>query len=517
MYHNYFFLKRLAPALHSRLNNLELVTCFSQSKDELVLGFASENDQCYLLANLSSQVGLIEIKNNFSRAKKNSVNLFSSFIGKKVSKVDSFNNERSFYIDFQEDLRLTFKMHGTRSNLIASKNADIIDVFRHNLAKDLSIDINNLDVSLEFNFDQFEKVEGELLQFNPTLGKEVRSMLIKEGYQSANLDLKWKLYNAAITMLAHNNPKIFETKEEKPYLVFWDTEDKKIFESSDIIETNNQFFRASTYYHHVKKLQNQLLSQIDADIKKTQNYLTKSELKFNELLSKRNHEEMANILMANLYNIPKRSKKIVLDDLYHENDKVEIKLNPDLSPQKNAENYYRKAKNQKKEFDNLSENIEARKKDLTHLLLRREQISEAEDHKSLRNLDKNISTRKGENEILPYKKITFEGFDIFVGKNAKSNDQLTLKVANKDDLWLHAKDVSGSHVIVKQQPGKNFPKDVIEYAASIAAGHSKRKNDSLCPVIYTLKKYIRKRKGDPAGAVVVEREEILMVEPLLNF
>jgi len=516
MYHNYFYLKRLAPALHQRLINLELVTCFSQSKDELVLGFANEKEQCYLLANLTSQVGLLEIKDHFSRAKKNSVNLFRSFIGKKVSRVDSFLNERSFYIDFQGELRLTFKMHGTRSNLIASKNGDILDVFRHNLAKDLSIDINELNVTLDVSYDQFEKVEGELMEYNPTLGKEVRAMLSNEGYQSSSLALKWKLYNAAISMLTSNNPKIFETKEEKPYLIFWDTDDKKVFESSDIIETNNQFFRASTYYHHVKILQNQLLSQIDADIKKTQNYLTKSESKFEELLSKRNHEEMANILMANLYNIPKRSKKIVLDDLYHENDTVEIKLNPELSPQKNAENYYRKAKNQKKEFDKLTENIEARKKDLAHLLLRREQILAADDHKSLRNLDKNISTQKGEVDLLPYKKITFEGFDILIGKNAKSNDQLTLKVAKKDDLWLHAKDVSGSHVVVKQKPGMNFPKDVIEYAASIAAAHSKRKNDSLCPVIYTLKKYIRKRKGDPAGAVIVEREEILMIEPLLN-
>jgi len=102
-----------------------------------------------------------------------------------------------------------------------------------------------------------------------------------------------------------------------------------------------------------------------------------------------------------------------------------------------------------------------------------------------------------------------------VGRNAEANDELTLKLAYKEDFWLHAKDVAGSHVIIKHQSGKNFPKDVIERAAQLAAYNSKRKTDSLCPVIVTPKKFVRKRKGDPAGAVVVEREQVILVEPKL--
>jgi predicted ribosome quality control (RQC) complex YloA/Tae2 family protein len=71
-------------------------------------------------------------------------------------------------------------------------------------------------------------------------------------------------------------------------------------------------------------------------------------------------------------------------------------------------------------------------------------------------------------------------------------------------------------VIIKHQSGKPFPKDVIERAAQLAAYNSKRKTDSLCPVSVTPKKFVRKRKGDPAGMVVVEREEVIMVEPRLN-
>jgi predicted ribosome quality control (RQC) complex YloA/Tae2 family protein len=77
---------------------------------------------------------------------------------------------------------------------------------------------------------------------------------------------------------------------------------------------------------------------------------------------------------------------------------------------------------------------------------------------------------------LPYREVEFNGYKIWIGKNAQNNDTLTLKYGYKEDLWLHAKDVAGSHVLIKHQAGKNFPKDVIERAAQLAAYYSKRKN-----------------------------------------
>ena len=75
------------------------------------------------------------------------------------------------------------------------------------------------------------------------------------------------------------------------------------------------------------------------------------------------------------------------------------------------------------------------------------------------------------------------------------------------------KDAPGSHIIIKYQSGKKFPKEIIEQAARIAAYHSKRKSESLVPVSYTPRKFVRKRKGDPVGMVVVEKEQVILVEP----
>lgn len=115
---------------------------------------------------------------------------------------------------------------------------------------------------------------------------------------------------------------------------------------------------------------------------------------------------------------------------------------------------------------------------------------------------------------LPFRMYKREGFEILVGKNARNNDELSFHFAAKNDLWLHAKDVTGSHVVIRHRAGKDLPPMVLEYAAQLAAFFSKRKQDTLVPVIYTPRKYIRKRKGDPPGLVAVDREQVIMVEPL---
>ena len=114
-----------------------------------------------------------------------------------------------------------------------------------------------------------------------------------------------------------------------------------------------------------------------------------------------------------------------------------------------------------------------------------------------------------------FKRFEVEGFEILVGKNSKNNDILTQQYAYKEDLWLHARDATGSHVVVKYKAGKKIPNSVIEAAASLAAYFSKRRNETLAPVIVTQKKFVRKPKGLADGQVVVEKEEVVMVEPRL--
>ncbi|MEQ8424286.1 MAG: NFACT RNA binding domain-containing protein, partial [Cyclobacteriaceae bacterium] len=281
---------------------------------------------------------------------------------------------------------------------------------------------------------------------------------------------------------------------------------------TDPIDAINEFFFLKTTTGTLEREKGILLKKLISNIEGSESYIAKNKSKLNEITDITKYKAWADILMANLHQIEKGSKQITLSDF--NGVPVTIKLKPELTAQKNAEIFYRKAKNQEIEIRKISESIDQKKKEIESsqkLIEGLEKITTLSEFKLQFGSAKTKKSKK--EESLPFHQSEHLGYQILIGKNAAANDLLTLKYAHKDDLWLHAKDVSGSHVVVKHKSGQPFPKEVIERAAELAAYNSKRKSETLCPVSYTHKKFVRKRKGDPAGAVVVEREQVIMVTP----
>ena len=113
----------------------------------------------------------------------------------------------------------------------------------------------------------------------------------------------------------------------------------------------------------------------------------------------------------------------------------------------------------------------------------------------------------------PFRRFTSaDGLPIYVGRNAKENEELTLKFARGEDLWLHAHGVSGSHVVVRLEQGAPVPPDTLRDAATLALFFSDLKKSGKGEVIYTKRKYVKKAKGRPPGTVTVAQEKALFVE-----
>lgn len=110
-------------------------------------------------------------------------------------------------------------------------------------------------------------------------------------------------------------------------------------------------------------------------------------------------------------------------------------------------------------------------------------------------------------------KIIYEGWEIYFGKNNKQNDLLTMKMAQKEDTWLHTKNVPGSHVIIKNPGNKPIPDPVMEAAAILAAYNSKARHSSQVPVDYTLRKHVWKQKGAKPGMVNYNNQHTVYVNP----
>ena len=510
MFHNYFFLKRLAKSLHYHLHGLTLLECFSQNKDELVMGIANAQREVWLRINLSPQICLIQISDEFKRAKKNSVNLFPEVIDQKIIQISVFKQDRSFKMEFENGYLLAFKMHGSRSNLILFQQEQVVSLFRGQLPGDRELTPGHLHCELQLSYERFLACETNLTRFLPPLGKEAKNQLLQQGYGSKDPEQKWKLLQTVLEQLETNPIWVYE-EEGLPRLSLLKLDFPVLLETHDAIEAANHLYLHYTRNFYLSSEKQKALRSIETQIDKTKNYLSKTTGKLEIIKSRRGYDEIANIIMANLHQIPSGAKSTILHDFYSDQE-ITIKLNPELSPQRNAENFYRKAKNQKKEEDKLKENVHNRELQLLELQRNLEEIRAATDHKTLREKF-TPDTHKKEEAPKPYHQYEFGGYSILIGKNARANDTLTLKVANKDDYWLHARDVAGSHVVVRKKPGETLPKDVLERAAEVAAWFSKRKTDSLCPVIFTEKKYVRKVKGTPPGMVMVDKEEVIMVEP----
>lgn len=514
MHNNYYFLRKLSAQLESIIAGSVISECFSQNKDELILRFEIKEKSFFIKASLQSEFCCLFFQNDFTRARKNSVDLFEPIIGLSVDTITQYTNERSFSINLTEDHTLLFKMHGNRANVVLFENKEAIQLFRNHLTADAEIDLYKLNREIDFSIGAFEQQLNDLPNLYYTFGKPVWNFLDRNNFPEKSEVEKWQSIQDLLGYLKNPTYYITEADHKISLSLFPDGNILQKFKQP--IEAIHEFFLLYTRTFAFLQEKREALSALKTKLQGSFSYLVKADKKLKELREDSHYKIWADLLMANLHLVKSGQDKISLPDFYKENNMIEIKLKKDLSAQKNAEVFYRKSKNQQIEIDKLTETVKFKQKEIADIQQKIAALEMTANLKTLRSLvdASGLKQEAFKKETpLPYHEILFNGFKIWIGKNAQHNDTLTLKHTFKEDLWLHAKDVPGSHVVIKYQAGKKYPKNVIERAAQLAAFHSKRKTDTLAPVAYTPKKFVRKRKGDPAGAVVVEREEVILVEP----
>ena len=514
MHNNYYFLRQLSQELAEQITGFTLVSCFSQNKDELILEFNNASVSFFIKASLQPDFQCLSFPASFHRAKKNSVDLFQSAVMNKVIRIRQFTNERSFAILLENENTLVFSMHAARANVIWFTGDVVQEIFRNNFQADLELNLTQLDRSIDWSYETFEKNQASLSALYFTFGKPVWNHLSELQFDASDAKVRWNLLAMARAYLEKPAYYILNHDGIISFSLFQSGHVEQTFARP--MEAVNEFFLRRTSTFAFQKEKASLLSHVSGKLKQSLSFLEKSREKFAELEHDLHYQQWADLVMANLNHITIGQEKVVVENFYDDQRPVEIKLKKELSPQKNAEVFYRKAKNQVIETKTLQTSIIKKEKEIEALNEWKLAIEEATERTVLSVISESILKQAPDKQIkksLPYHEFEFKGYRIWVGKNASANDEPTQKFSYKEDLWLHAKDVAGSHVLIKHQAGKPFPKDVIEHAAGLAAGYSKRKNESLCPVVFTPKKFVRKRKGDPAGMVVVEREEVILVEP----
>ncbi|MBQ1506893.1 MAG: NFACT family protein [Ruminococcus sp.] len=245
-----------------------------------------------------------------------------------------------------------------------------------------------------------------------------------------------------------------------------------------------------------------------------------------ELLRCADREELrirGDLLQANLYRIEKGAEYAEVENFYDENGgTLTIKLNPAISPAANAQKFYKDYQKAKNAETALAEQLEKGRQELEYVESVLDEVDRAENERELAQIREELTEQgylkrqknkqRQASQLPPLEFESSDGYKIYVGRNNRQNDRLTLKTAAKTDLWLHTKDIHGSHVIISCN-GKKPSETAITEAARLAAYHSKARNSSNVPVDYTLVKYVSKPNGAKPGMVIYTNNKTIYADP----
>ena len=254
--------------------------------------------------------------------------------------------------------------------------------------------------------------------------------------------------------------------------------------------------------------------------------LVKQKEELTEAKNRQHYKIYGDLISSNIYKISKGMDNIELENFYTEDmETITVTLDPRLTPSENAQKNYKKYAKLKNAAKLLEKQILHNKAEIEYLenvLIGIENCTEVEELDEIKEelitegyikgTNKNKKKKVKSKISKPYHFISSDNFHIYVGKNNVQNDYLTLKFANKDDLWLHTKDIPGSHVIIRTE-NKEVPDNTLYESALLAAFFSKAKNSQNVPVDYSYKKYVKKPNGAKPGMVIYENNNTIFINP----
>ncbi len=261
----------------------------------------------------------------------------------------------------------------------------------------------------------------------------------------------------------------------------------------------------------------------------------KATLQAESLRTAENAEEyriQGELITSNLWQIKKGDELARVVNYYdEEGGEVEIRLDPSLSPSENAQAYYHRYQKARSGLAMIQEQLAKSRSELEYLEQVEATLLEATSLPDLEEIRRELqaegylgerrdrkagapSAKEREEKAAPPLTIqSTDGLEIWVGRNNRQNEMLTLRLAAPHDLWFHTKEIPGSHVILRVPAGREVPERAIHEAAALAAWHSKGRESASVPVDYTIRKHVRKPGGARPGMVIYEHQKTLWVTP----
>lgn len=551
---------------------------FQPNKNEIILGLYLNKMNYALDICIDAQNCRINLTTNSKSNPQVAPNfcmlLRKNLIGLKLKNIITFDLERLVILEFEgfdelDDIiskKLVVELMGKHSNIILLDDTNIIiDSLRHIKEIDenyrdilphtkYSIPTSNKCSFLDLkDFDDFKNhlnlsnIEDLPVEISNTFNGISKNLIcsiinkfeIKE-LNDSNLETIFNYIKNIIDNIGTYNLSFEKIKNQQGII-----KDYFLVPSTSIEPFSLNFFIDDFYFNKetsetFRNYRNTLLKLILDALKKYNKRLTNINEKLHECDDMEKYRVYGELITANLYKIPNKNiEEIELENYYDNNNKILIKLDKRYSPSINAKRFFKKYSKLKNALAIVTEQKKETLKELDYiesivyeledsstvdeLTAIFEEISENDIFKEKTSKTNNTKKSKiKKSKLTKNKEVSFnpikyniDGYTILVGRNNNENDYLTLKYANKNDLWFHTKDFHGSHTVLKIDNNLPYPNfDILVATAQIAAQHSKAKNSSNVPVDYCEVKFVKKPSGARPGMVIYTNNKTLNVNPI---
>ena len=334
--------------------------------------------------------------------------------------------------------------------------------------------------------------------------------------------LVWQEFFTAIdTQLS---PSLYEVAEKEYFTPinyrFFDsnTQQKKMYPTLSALL--DAFYQEKAEKDRAKQQGGELIRKIENELKRNKNKLKKREQTLKDSENAEDYRRDGELLTTFMAQVPRGANEVTLPNYYEEDRPITIKLDPALTPNQNAQKYFHRYQKLKNAVKLIGKQIEEAKNEIDYLesVLSQLEIAGPMDIEVIKEeltaedylKKKSSKKQKRKKPSQPDQYLSTDGTLILVGKNNLQNDQLSLKTAKKTDYWLHAKNIPGSHVIIKSDQPSD---ETITEAAELAAYFSKYRHSAQVPVDLVQVKHLRKPNGAKPGYVIYENQKTIIVTP----
>lgn len=549
MFTSWLTYARVAEELDALLRGARIAAVFTQQKNELVVEVETAAGTRHLVFSTLPRLASLQLKDEFARARKNSLDLLPEAVGDRIVGVSIAGDDRIVRLMLASGRALYALLFPVRANLLLLDGNDIVDGYKQH---ESSVDITGHDYNASGGPPDSEDIrtcfssgEGTLAQALRRLRPWLSGRFADELFHRAAIlgdtpcnditDEQLSLLHSTLLSLleeADAGAAIVYLDEQRP-LCFSLVTMRHLAESSEqrfdsALEGVGYFVRRYFSGGDFTLTRDRVRKTVQREIERVERILEKLAPPAQLRQQADEYEKFGNLLMIHLYDSPTQPGVMVVPDIFIDPRLVvSVPLKPRLTVLENAQAYFGKAQTTRASVEYIIERRATMEKRHTRLAAFLEAMDAAQNSQALKELFKEYTaimdelglTGKGEKNETPFpfrRFVVAGGFEVWAGKNSANNDLLTVRHSRPNDIWFHARGVGGSHVVIKVGSAAGEPsKEAIRQAASIAAYYSKHRNAKRVPVAYTEKKYVRKPKGAAPGSVTVEREKVIMVDPAL--